>query len=104
VDGEVVPVDLGPHAAGLEAASDGGQAVALLDAELGQAPHHGPAPGEGGGDREDRVLVDHRGRALGRDLDAAQLEPRSSRSATGSPPVSRGFVSVRPAPISARVV
>ena len=42
--------------------------------------------GEGGGDGEHRVLVDHRGRALGRDVDAAQRRARTRRSATSSPP------------------
>ena len=51
---------------------DGAEAVAFLDAQLGEAAHHRAALGEGGGHREDRIFVDHARRALGRHLDAFQ--------------------------------
>ena len=60
------------NATGLEAGDDGGQAVALLDAQLGEPVHHRRALGEGGGDREHRVFVDHRRRARRRHLDALE--------------------------------
>ena len=66
------PVDRGLGAAGGEPLGDGGEAVALLDAQLGEAAHHRAARGEGRRDREDRIFVDHAGRALGRHLDASE--------------------------------
>ena len=64
---------LDADAAGGEARGHQGDAVALLDPHLADAAHDGRALGEGRGDRQDRIFVDHRGRALGRHLDAGQL-------------------------------
>ena len=64
---EVVADDLVFDAGGGEAGGDGGEPVALLDPQLVQAVHSRLAVGEGGGDGEDRVFVDHRGRARRRD-------------------------------------
>ena len=62
------------------------------------------ALGEGGRDGQDRVFVDHRRRALGRDLDAAAARAaRAVTSPTGSPPSRARWRSSRSAPISRRV-
>ena len=58
--------------AGPEPGGDRGETVALLDAEFVQAAHARRAAGEGGGDREDRIFVDHRRRAGGGNVDATQ--------------------------------
>ena len=58
---------------GGEAGGDRGEPVAFLDPELVQAAHARRPGGEGGGDGEDRVFVDHRGGARGGDVDALQL-------------------------------
>ncbi len=60
------------HAVGGKAGGDAGQPIALLGAQFGQAQHARRALGAGGGDGEDRILVDHGRRALGRHLDAFQ--------------------------------
>ena len=62
------------------------------------------APGEGGRDRQDRVFVDHRGRAR-RPAPPRRAAPSTTavRSPTGSPPSTRAFVTARSAPISRSV-
>ena len=45
-----------------------------------QAPHPRRAGGEGGGDRQDRIFVDHRGGARGRNVDALEACPRAPAS------------------------
>ena len=59
-------------AAGCEARRDRAEPVALLDAQLGEAGKARRAARAGGGDREDRVLVDHARRAPGGHLDAGE--------------------------------
>ena len=82
-------------AVGAQHVGGGGEAVGFLDAQLLEAAHHGGAVREGRRDREHRILVDHRGRALGRHLDAAQLPSRargnrpSARRRRRAPPASR---------------
>ena len=60
-------IELGPFldddAVGGEARHHRGDAVRFLDPQLADALEPGVALGEGGGDGEDRVLVDHRRRA-----------------------------------------
>ncbi len=69
---QIVPLDLQLHAASLEPLGHGGETITLLDAQLTQAPHAGGALGVSGGDRQDRIFVDHRRRALGGDVHALQ--------------------------------
>ena len=57
----------------LEPVGDRRQPVAFLDPQFAEPAHHGAALGEGGGHGEDRIFVDHAGRALGRNLDAVKL-------------------------------
>ena len=73
VNDQIVALDLDRDAACGEPVGHGGQAVALLDPQLGKAAHDGGAPRQGGRHGQDRILVDHRRRALGRHFDAAQL-------------------------------
>ena len=80
-----------------------GDAVALLDPQLADAAHHRRALGEGGGHRQDRIFVDHRGRALGGTSTPSAANGAAVTSPTGSPPSSRAFAIVRSAPISRRV-
>ena len=68
---------------------DRGQPVAFLDPQFFQPAHHGRAFGKGGGDGQDGIFVDHRGRALRRHLDALQPEWRTTRSPISSPPLAR---------------
>ena len=70
VHDQIVGAHLVTHAVGQKAGRDARQPVAFLGAQLGQAQHARRALGAGGGDGEDGIFVDHRGRALGRHLDA----------------------------------
>src|SRR3546814_7089915 len=79
LDDEAVAIVPGLDAAGGKARKDGGEAVALLDAKRAEAVHHGTALGEGGGDGEDRIFVDHGRGALGRHTDAAKRDRKSTR-------------------------
>ncbi len=72
LDEEIVALDRMRDAGGGEAGGDRGEAVALLDPELVQAAHPRRPRGEGRGDGEDRIFVDHRGRARGGHVDALQ--------------------------------
>ena len=72
LDDQIVAFDHAVDAGGLEPGDDGGQAIALLHPELMEPPHPRRAGGEGRGDRKDRIFVDHRGRAGGRNIDAFQ--------------------------------
>ena len=57
---------LAVDAVGLQPGGDGGEPVGFLDPQFLQPLHQRFALGEGGGDRQHRIFVDHRGRALGR--------------------------------------
>src|SRR3546814_15479696 len=70
LDDEAVAIVPGLDAAGGKARKDGGEAVALLDAKLAEAVHHGTALGEGGGAGADRICVEPGRGALARHLDA----------------------------------
>ena len=71
VDDEIVADDLVRDARRRKAGGDRGEPVALLDAQLVQAAHARLAAREGGGDGENRIFVDHRGRRATRHVDAA---------------------------------
>ena len=73
VDDQVVADDFMFDARRREAGGDRGEPVALLDAQLVQAVHARRAAGEGGGDGEDRIFVDHRGRPRLRNVDAVEI-------------------------------
>ena len=66
VHDQIVALDLDVDAVSAQHRRGGGEAVGFLDAQLLQSAHARRALGERGGDREDRIFVDHRGRALGR--------------------------------------
>ena len=51
---------------------DGGEAITLLHPQFIETLHMGDAFRKGGGHREDRIFIDHRGRALRRHLDALE--------------------------------
>ena len=76
-DGQALGLLLDADAAGGQAGGHQGDAVALLDPQLADAAHDGRALGEGGGDGQDRIFVDHRGRALRR----APRRPSAANSA-----------------------
>ena len=69
---EVVVLDL--HVDAVDAQHLGGrhQPVGFLHAQLGQAAHDGLALRESSRDREDRIFIDHRRRALRRHFDALE--------------------------------
>ena len=90
-------------AGGREARRDRREPVALLDPQFMQAAHPRRPRGEGGGDREDRIFVDHRRRAGGRHVDAFERARAHARSATSSPPSTRRSRTSMPAPISISV-
>ena len=69
---EVVALDRVRHARRRETGRDRGEPVRFLDPQLVQAAHAGRPFGEGGGDGENRVLVDHRRRAVRRHVDACE--------------------------------
>ena len=69
-DDQIVALDGAVDAGGLEPGGDRGETVALLDLQFAQAAHPRRAGSEGGGDRQDRIFVDHRGRARGGNVDA----------------------------------
>ena len=104
VHDQVVALDFHPHAVRRQQRRGGGEPVALLHPQLLQPAHARGARGAGGGDRQDRVFVDHARRALRRHVDRAQRAVAwPTRSPTGSPPSIRWFsVTVRSAPISRR--
>ena len=83
VDEEIVARDLDRDAVGGEHGGGGGKPVAFLDAELGEAAHAGGAGGGGGGDGEDGIFVDHRRRAVGRDVGGGSGEWRDEEIAYG---------------------
>ena len=72
LDDEIVALDRVRNVRGGEAGGDRGETVAFLDPELVQAAHPRRPGGEGRGDREDRIFVDHRGRARGGHVDARE--------------------------------
>src|SRR5262245_23992150 len=72
IDLDPVVTAAADDAIGLQAADDGGEAVALLHPELMESLHPGRAVGEARGNSEDGELVDHRGSAGGRNLDPAE--------------------------------
>ena len=83
-DDQAVALFARVNATGAQPRDDSGEAIALLDAQLGQAVHDRSAVRESGGNREDRIFVDHRRRAVGRHFDAGQSRTRSqSTSAIG---------------------
>ena len=55
-----------------DAFGDDSDAVGLLDPQFGNPEHSGGALGLGRGNGEDRIFVDHRGGAFGRNIDAAK--------------------------------
>src|SRR5208282_4801831 len=72
LDSQGVAIDRDAHAATVETARDRRETVAFLDAELGEPAHDRATAGAGGGDREDRVFVDHPRRPLRGDVCAGQ--------------------------------
>jgi hypothetical protein len=80
------------------------EAVGFLDAQLVQAAHPRLAFGEGGGDGEDRIFVDHRGRAMRRHVDAPELRAADAQVGDVLAPSTRGFEDLDLAPISISVV
>ena len=72
VDDQVVAVDLDLDPVRLEVVGDGGEPIGFLHAQLLKPAHDGGAMGEARSHRQDRLFVDHRRRARGRHLDAAQ--------------------------------
>ena len=73
VDDEIVADDFVFDARRREAGGDRGEPVALLDAQFVQAVHPRRAAGEGRRDGEDRIFVDHRGRASSGNVDALEI-------------------------------
>src|SRR5262245_65532779 len=73
IDLDPVVTAAADDAIGLQAADDGGEAVALLHPELMESLHAGGAVGKARGNGEDGELIDHRGGAGGRNPDAAKL-------------------------------
>ena len=72
VHDQVVAFDLDVDAVDAQHRGGGGEPVGFLDAQFLQAAHARRAFGEGGGDREHRIFVDHGRRALGRHVDALE--------------------------------
>jgi len=73
VDDQIVADDRVFDPRGGEARGDCGEPVALFHPQFVQAVHPRLAIGEGGGDGEDRIFVDHRGRARSGDCAAVQF-------------------------------
>ena len=71
-DDQVVTVDLGRDSVYAQHGRRAGEAVGFLDPQLTEAAHAGVAFRESGGDRKDRIFVDHGRCAHRRHLDAAQ--------------------------------
>ena len=78
-DHQIIGAFLDLHAGGGKPPRHGGQAVAFLDAQFLQPLHAGFALGQGRGDGEDRVFVDHRGGALRRNGDALERPGRDTQ-------------------------
>ena len=79
VHDQVVAFDLDLDAVAAQHRGGGFEPVGFLDAQFLQAAHARHAFGEGRGDGEDRIFVDHGRRALGRHVDALQragLDPQ----------------------------
>ena len=72
VDDEAFRLLLDVDAAGLETGRHQGDSVTLLDPHLAHAAHHRIAGGEGGRHGQDRIFVDHAGRAARRHDHAAK--------------------------------
>ena len=72
-DDEVVADDFVRDAVGRKSGGDRREAIALLDPKFMQAAHAGRALCECGGDSENGIFVDHRGRPRRRGIDAGQF-------------------------------
>src|SRR6185295_14306469 len=73
VDRQVVAVDVDPRAQRGEARGDAGDPVGLLVAQLAGATDVGRAVGEGGGQAQDRDLIDRGGDVARTQVDGAEL-------------------------------